>query len=37
MKKTNNPTIKNDYQMNQEVAEKIISIIDSGNVQELKK
>lgn len=36
-KKTNNPTIKNDYQMNQEVAEKIISIIESGNVQEWKK
>lgn len=41
MKKENlqpkNPAIKNDYQMNLEIAEKIIAIIESGDVQQWHK
>lgn len=32
-----NPAIKNDYQMNLEIAEKIIAIIESGDVQQWRK
>lgn len=32
-----NPAIKNDYQMNLEIAEKIIEIIESGDVQQWRK
>lgn len=32
-----NPSIKNDYQMNQEIANKIIEIIENGDVQMWRK
>lgn len=38
MKNTSkNPAIKNDYQMNVEIADKIIEIIESGDVQRWRK
>lgn len=36
-KTTLNPQVKNDYQMNLEIANKVIEIIESGNVQEWRK
>ncbi len=35
--KSKNPAVKNDYQMNVETAEKIIEIIESGNVKTWRK
>lgn len=32
-----NTFVKNDYQMNQEIAEKIIDIIESGNIREWRR
>lgn len=37
MKKSNNKKIMNDYEMNQKIAQNIIDIINSGNVQDWKK
>ena len=36
-KKTLNPQVKNDYQMNLEIANKIIEIIESGDVKQWRK
>lgn len=34
---TKNPAVKSDYQMNEEIAKKIIAIIESGDIQSWRK